>query len=289
MRNPQTDFARVRGLSLERKIPLLMTAVLVIILGGGVFLAYREVRRASEVVMVDRLQGFTNGLATAAGASLPRLSGPLRDVARNPAVQRVLTDPTPSASDLRTVNELLAELPLPADSGMVSELMDTSGRVVASVGEKPAGDSRPAYGGVVTSPDSIAMGGFYESNGRVYYGTTRPVTRDGTLIGTIAQRRRLNTQGTADRDIQALAGENVRVLFRNTDGSFWTTLGGQPIPAPADLREVRGMRLTCTRRHAKRRVIVFEKAVERTPWVVLLELPMSALSRGPKEMLRRFA
>ena len=32
-----------------------------------------------------------------------------------------------------------------------------------------------------------------------------------------------------------LAGENVRVLFRNADNSFWTTLNGVPIPpAPVE-------------------------------------------------------
>jgi len=36
-------------------------------------------------------------------------------------------------------------------------------------------------------------------------------------------------------------------------------------------------------------VILFEKAVERTPWVVIMELPATALSKGPREMLRRFA
>ena len=267
-----------------------MTAVLLVILGGGVLLAFREVRRASEVVATNRLKGFTDGLASAAAQSLPRLADQLRDVARDPAVQRVLSDPTPSRVDLLAVQAVLADLPGPGDSGMVSILRAADGRVAASFGDMPVNDVRPPSSGVVTGPDSLSIGTFYESAGRVYYWTTRPIMRDGERLGTIAQRRRLNAQASAERDIRTLAGENVRVLFRNADGAFWTTLAGKPVPEPTDLREVRDMN---TYSHpavvGNERVILFEEPVDRTPWVVIMELPASALSKGPREMLRRFA
>ena len=290
MRDPQTDLNRVRGVSLERKLPLLMTAVLVVLLGVGVVLAYREVRRASEVVATGRLQGFTDALAASAVQSLPRLAERLREVARRPEVQRVLTGATPSRADLDAVNTVLADAANTRDSGMVTELRNSYGRVVASVGERPVNDSRPLSGGVVTNPDSISIGAFYESGGRVYYWTTRPVMRDGRRIGTIAQRRRLNDEEGTQTEIRRLAGADVQVLFRNADGSLWTTLRGRPIQGPGDLRPVRGMK---TYSHPEvtenDRVIVFEKAVDRAPWVVVTELPASALSKGPREMLRRFA
>jgi signal transduction histidine kinase len=267
-----------------------MTAVLIVILGGGVLLAFREVRRASELVATDRLRGFTDGLASAAATPLPRLADQLRDAAREPAVRRVVRDPAPSRADLEAVSAILADLPGPGDSGMVSILRSADGRIAASFGELPANDARPATSAVVTGPDSLSIGEFYASGGRVYYWVTRPVTANGERIGTIAQRRRLNAQADAERNIRTLAGENVKVLFRNADGEFWTTLAGSQVPEPTDLREVRDMN---TYSHpsviGSERVILFEKAVERTPWVVIMELPASALSRGPRELLRRFA
>ena len=290
MRDPNTDLDRVRGISLERKLPLLMTAVLMAILGGGVLLAYREVRRAAEVVATDRLQRFADGLAAAAFSSVPRIAEQLQGVARDPAVARVIRAATPLPEDVEAVNSLLAELPGPADSGMVSEIRTADGRVVARAGEARGTESRPPTGAVVTGPDSLSTGAFYESNGRVYYWSTRPIMRDGNRIGTVAQQRRLNSQPTAERDIRTLAGADVRVLFRNRDGNFWTTLSGRPIAEPTDLREVREMK---TYSHpevtAGERAILFEKAVDRTPWIVLIELPMSAISKGPREMLRGFA
>ena len=290
MRDPRTDASRVRGMSLERKLPLLMTAVLLVILGGGVLLAYREIRRAAEILLTDRLQDFTDGIASAAGVAPGRIALELREAARDPVVKRVLTVQQPSRADLARVTELLADLASPADSGLISELWSSDGRVLASYGGDRTGDSRPSTAAVVTGPDSLSMGAFYASGGRVYYWNTRPVVSDGARIGTLAQRRRLNSQANTESEISRLAGESVKVLFRNADGSLWTTLGGTPIDAPADRDDVRGMQ---TYSHPAtvpgQRVVLFEKPVERTPWVVMLELPVNARSQGPLQLLRRFA
>ena len=290
MRDPKTDLARIRGMSLERKLPLMMTGVLLVILGGGVLLAYREIRRAAEVVSVGRLENFIDGLATAAAASHVRVAEELRDAAREPVIHRVLQASRPRPGDLGSARRLLAGLGSRADSGMVTELRSADGRVLLRVGDFNGADQRPPTTAVVTGPDSLSVTEFYESAGRVYYWSNRPVIGETGRLGTIAQRRRLNATATAERDIRALSGEeNLHVLFRNVDGSLWTTLAGVAVPEPADAREVRGLK---TYRHdevvADGRVILFEKPVERTPWVVAMELPAAALAKGPTEMLRRF-
>ena len=277
-------------MSLERKLPLLMTAVLLVILGGGVLLAYREIRRAAEILLTDRMQEFTDALADQAGATPIGIGERLRPVARNPVVRRVLTTPDPSPSDLIRVTRVLAGVHLPADSGMTSELWSSNGRVIASYGVSRTDDVRPATAAVVTGPDSLSMGALYASGGRVYYWNTRPVVSEGVRIGTIAQRRRLNSQPGTERDLQNLAGELVHVLLRNADGSVWTTLGGVPVEAAADRQDERRMKTWSHKATiAGERVVIFEKPVERTPWVVVLELPVKALSQGPLQLLRRFA
>lgn len=290
VRDPALDLARVRGMSLERKLPLLMTGVLLAMLGGGVLLAYREIRRAAEVVTSDRLRDVADGLASAATTSIPRLAALFREVARESPVQRALTEGTASAADLAAIRSSLRKLGVPSDSGIVTELWTADGRIILSEGEPQAHEGRPATGAVVTGPDSLSIGAFYWSGGRVYYWATRPVNGEGGRIGTLAQRRRLNSQPATDREIRRLSGQDVRVLFRNADSSLWTTLGGRAVNRPVRPSEVRGM---MTYDHpdvtSGDRVIVYEKAVERTPWVVILELPVSSLGVGPRQMLRRFA
>jgi signal transduction histidine kinase len=290
MYDPEPDFSRVKGMSLERKLPLLMTGVLLALLAGGVLFSYREVRRASEVLSAGRLRDFTDGLAGSTTVSIPRLAAQFREVAREPVVRRALTSKRLSGAELANVKTNLRKLSTPADSGIVTELRSADGRVIASVGETANEDSRPPTAAVVTGPDSLAIGSFYESGGRVYYWNTRAVVAESGRIGTIAQRRRLNSQTNTEREIVRLAGQDVRVVFRNSDGSFWTTLSGRPISAPVDRRVVRGM-LTFAHPEvvSTGRVVAYEKAVERTPWTVMLELPYAALGEGPRQILRRFA
>jgi signal transduction histidine kinase len=290
VRDPKTDLARIRGMSLERKLPLMMTAVLLVIVGGGVVLAYRELRRAAEVVSVGRLERFVAGLANSAAAPHSRVADELRDAAREPAIQKLLTTSRPSAANIAAARRILASLGSRADSGMVTELRSADGRVLVRVGASIGEDHRPPTAAVVTGPDSLSVSAFYESSGRVYYWSHRPVIGAGGRLGTIGQRRRLNAAAGAERDIQRLAGEeDLHVLLRNVDGSLWATLSGVVVPQPEDLQEVRGLK---TYRHEaiapNTRVILFEKAVERTPWVVAMELPPAALAKGPQEMLRRF-
>ena len=280
----------IKGMSLERKLPLLMTGVLLAILLAGVLLAYREVRRAGDVVITRRVEELARHLASVTSSSRPRLAERLRTVAAHPAVQRVLTTRPPSARDLTTVRGILSSLEIPGDSGLASELRASDGRVIARAGDANSQRDRPATGAVTTGPDSMAMGAFYQSGARVYYWTTMPVTSDGVRIGMVAQRRRLNSQADTESQIVGLSGQEVSILFRNADGALWTTLGGKPVGAPLHPRVVGDLR---TYDHPdvtpEGRVLMYEAAVSGTPWVVAIELPTAKLGVGSQDILYRFS
>lgn len=280
----------MKGMSLERKLPLLMTGVLLGILLAGVLLSYREVRLAGDLVITHRVQEVTQQLASMFSASRPPVAGRLRAVADNPAVRRALTTRPSSARDLAAVKNALSNLATPADSNLISELRASDGRVIARVGSANSAVDRPPMGAITTGPDSMSMGGFYQSGGRVFYWTTMPVRSNGARIGTLAQRRRLNSQVDTEKQIVGLTGQDVNILFRNADGSLWTTLGGRPINAPVEPRDEGGLK---TFSHPDitpgGRVFMYEAPVSGTPWVVALELPMSKLGVGSRDILYRFA
>jgi signal transduction histidine kinase len=279
----------VKGMSLERKIPLMMTAVLLVILTAGVVLSYREVRRAGDLVTTHRIEEVAKQLATLIAASRPRMAERVQPLIVDPTFTRVLTAEVPSRRDLSTVRAALSNLATPADSGMVSELWARDGRVLASVGDKDPHRDRPMSGPVTTGTNAMAIGTFYQSQGRVYYWTTFPVIAADTRIGTIAQRRRLNSQLQTERDIAQLTGQDVRILFRNSDGSLWTTMSGQPVNAPEHPQRIGDIN---TFEHPDvipaGRVMMYEAPVPGSPWVVSLELPTSKLGTGSKELLYRF-
>src|SRR5512141_1137011 len=96
----------VRGMSLERKLPLLMTGVLLMVLTAGVVVVDREGRRATAVVNSNKLQQSSATIAGLIGQNSPRIGLALRPVAQDTTVLRVLTSEKPSRSDLAVVQDM---------------------------------------------------------------------------------------------------------------------------------------------------------------------------------------
>ena len=160
----------VRGMSLERKLPLLMTGVLLVVLAAAVLVVDREARRANAVVTSKELQQTATTVARLIAQSGLRVAQTLRPIARDTTVLRVLTSEKPSRSDLAVVQGMLDDLSrsnIANDSELVSELRALDGRVVVISGDTGAQRDRPSSGGVATGRDSVAVGSFYESGGRV--------------------------------------------------------------------------------------------------------------------------
>lgn len=272
-------------MSLEKKLPLLMSGVLLAILAGGVLLAYREVLGSAEVIAAARMQDAATGLASSASQSIPRMALQFREAARDPAIREALAT---GADSREAVERVLRTLTSAADSGVTTELWAADGRVLAVIGDN-ASVGRPVASAIVTGPDSLAIGSFYESRKRVYYWATRAVTDGNGRTGTIAQRRRLNADPSVETAVSNIIGKEVDVVYRNADGSLWTTIVGTVIAPPENPREERGMKTyTHTIESTPTRVVIQEQAIARTPWVVVLEMPLSAVSAAPRQMLSRF-
>ena len=222
-------------MSLERKLPLLMIAVLLVVLVTGVLVVDREVRQAAQVVTAHKVDEASSSIAHLLEGNGPRVSEAMGPVTRDSAVVRALTALTPSAADLAAVRRRLNSLstPLqPADSSLLSEVWTADGRVLARGGDTSVLTRRPPVRAVTSGRDAVTLGSFYASGGRVYYWATMPVVADGRKVGTIAQRRRVNSQPAAEKAISSLVQPGVVILLANTDGSLWATLGGRPVNAP---------------------------------------------------------
>jgi signal transduction histidine kinase len=283
----------VRGMSLERKLPLLMTGVLLVVLVAGVLVVDREARRAATAVTTNKLQETATTIAQLLDATGARTAQALLPIARNSSVLRALATPNPTRRDLTATQNLLEELgkPMnPNDSGLVTELRSTDGRVIASAGDTGTRESRLAGGAVLTGRDSVSIGSFYESQGRVFYRSTMPITRDGSRVGTIVQTRRVNSIPETEKTIGNLGGiAGVSITLYNADGSLWTTLNGRHIAPPSHADTAHGLPAYDHPDVAgNEKVLVYRASSPLTPWGVAVELPLSKLSAGPRDILNRF-
>jgi signal transduction histidine kinase len=279
-------------MSLERKLPLLMTVVLLIVLVAGVLVLDREVTRANEVVAANKVKETADQIARLISSNGRNFAALARPLARDNAILKVLRSPSPTWRELRAAQRVLAGLqtrPLPADSGILSELRSATGRVLLQSGDTTTHRDRPAVAAVSTSADSVSIGAFYPSGGRVFYWSTVPIMERGRRIGVFAQRRRLNSQPETERVISNLSGQTHIILLHNKDGSFWTTLGGRAISPPRDLDSARGFP---TFNHPDvvpgDRVVMYSRPAPGTPWAVALEYPVSKLRAGPSQIVTRF-
>jgi signal transduction histidine kinase len=302
-------------MSLERKLPLLITAVLVATLATAVALAYREVRHSAEVATAARVQTLSRQLASLVSASTgPRLKL-LLEVANTPVVRGATErsaahDTVALDSTARVaVATALHRLVLPNDSTLAIELWSADGQLVDSLGGEPmtaltGNDQRQSFAVPGRRAPQTAMPTdrsahflpFMEgSDHQVYYWITVPVINRGAHVGWIAEQARIKARPGADRQLNTVLGEHTAAYFRNGTGSFWSTVGGVPAAAPISAPKLQtqspmdSLTSASYTRPLHGPVLATAQPIDSTPWWVVVEVDRSAVMAGTRKLLIRFS
>lgn len=273
-----------RGVSLELRLPLLITALLLALVAGGAALAYREVRASAITARTERLERVSRQLAGLVETSAANLTADLRAATDDDAVLQYVLDPASGSTD-QLLDILRESVDLPADSLPV-ELWDARGAPVLSAGSMPAGftsaqiDSLRRHRGV-------AEGGGYSElmrvGGRTFVWFTAAIQRSESTAGYIARLRPVGGNGSnTSEQINRLIGEGSAAYFRNASGT-WFTLGGDS-STPADHPDAEG-----TYERDNERYIMRNAPIARAPFDVVIEEPMSTVLEGPSAFLGRLA
>jgi signal transduction histidine kinase len=264
-----------RTLSLERKLPLLMTAVLVAVLALSLFLTYGTLTRSAEGAARDRLTRAARQVAsTVRTAALERLTQ-LRAVAYDTVVMRALRAPYDTAGVARALerarsrSDSVGRLPV--------ELWDAAGRRLALAGPDVPGGRPPV--------EEAPFGPMYARGDRVYFWIVAPVVVNGRRVGYVAQQRRVGGPREANRTLRDLIGEDVELYMRNATGDFWTSSPGEPA-VPPSRRETTATGMFDIRPGVGR-TIVGEATIAGTPWLMVLETPVRSVHARTRATLLR--
>jgi signal transduction histidine kinase len=316
-------------MSLERKLPLLIIAVLVVTLAAAIGIAYREVRHAGEVAAVARIETLSRQLVSSAANSVGNRAKLLADVAASSSIRNAVSNPTAwiaaqqRAESARTrnagtaaehakpdaVTAALQRLALRGDSTLAIELWSADGQLLDSLGAVPqeptTGSDRPnavAIPGhrvqrtLIPRGDSAEFHQLFEgSDHRVYYWMTVPVIENGRHIGWIAEQARLSSRPGADARINSLLGEGTAAYFRNGNDRFWSTLGGVPATSPSgapDLSSSSAATASTSATYTRDRhgtVLATSLEIPGTPWWIVLEVDHSTVLAGAWSLLFKFA
>jgi signal transduction histidine kinase len=283
---PVTDETR-RTLSLEWKLPLVMTCGIAAALTVLLLSAYFVLKARAETIWRDRLGHAIHEVARDVGGTLQQRSTAFEQVARDESVRRVLTSAQPASAvgrDAADARSALARLMTPGDTTRPVELWTARGRRILVVGpELPVEDrfsriiSEAGVGPAAS--ETVRFSSLEQAGSHVRFWAIAPVVEDGTRLGFILQPRNVTGQREFVHTVREYMREDVDLYLRNADGSLWVAAPDAPSAPPVSRdSSVTGV---VNVRAGTGRMLAEEVPIAGAPWVAVIEASESAIM-GPR-------
>lgn len=268
---------KAKGLSLREKLPLVGSALI----GGALLvagtLAYLEVRRAAHSEAQDRLGSLSSELVSLYQADIEERAELREAITASREVRDALSTARVDTADLTLALDSLRE---PSDRNLPVALVGAHRSTIFSMGFLPGGPdpdpdpplvSVPAYGPVRSVGDM-----------NLYWETTPVLGAGDQVLGWIAQRRRLESSG----ELARLWGEGIRFRLGQLRDSVWVDLRGERWAI--DPESIRLREAPFVQRAADGpAVLARARRIDRTPWIVLVDMPLSQVLARPRVFLVR--
>jgi len=291
---------RPSGPSLERKLPLLIAALLLVVVAVFCWAAFREERASSVRIASDHLRVVSTTLSQASATATAVRRATLLQIVRDSSIARVAAaGPAPDAAQpvaettgpaADSARALLARNVARGDSTHEGwEIWSSDGARRLATGTVAGRAGEVALRGAMRAAgrtDSVIISPLYTERGRVFSYTVIPVHAGRHVVGFLAERRRIGNAAAAERIIRELTGESAIVVYAVSRGSgVWTTLRGAPTQPAVDLEPVPA---TFDAPGADGRLLMGARAdVPGTPFSFVLLLPRDEVLRRPMAFLRR--
>lgn len=288
-------------LPLGRKLPLLISGLILLVLVASSGAAYLEVERSAESIANDRVTSLAKQLADLVYASVVQRGTMMRRISNDTAVRRLLRSPGTGTLDLSAgVSAALERLVVPTDSAGLIELWDQAGhpraRFIGGLvksGDDAENAQRERLVSRESKPralDSVRTSPFYAHGDSVYTWYVQPVVYGGLTTGYVAQRVRLANDAaskSAQHGLREIMGPGVDLYLANSGNDFRTTTTGDHSAQPPPVKAARGPVLYSD--PATGEMLGAKTAVLTTPWIVEIAMPRSEMLARPIAFLRRMS
>ena len=276
--------------SLERKLPLLISVVLVLLAAGLTAAGYQEVKQASELRGVERLQRMASQLGQLASGNIALRYAALRRVASDTAVVRFLAGRDDGAEQRQSAIAALSQLELlPSDTAIIAQLRSSREAIRASTGPEASTDNGAISALVARlSNGQPAMGELYIRADTGFYWVGAPVGDAGRIVGYVIQRRAIVPNARTEETIRELAGNDKVSIYLTSDSApRWASLSGGSTPAAVvSQRSDDAANVVRYTRHDTSFVGV-NAPVTGSVFRIVAETPYDALMERPAMFLRR--
>ena len=271
----------LRGLSLERKLPLFLGALLLAVITALTVASWRTLSETVEGSAADRLNAVAKQLRDNFQQSLMELRAGVRTAAADSAVSAF------ARGDRARRNAALASLrnvPNQADQVLATELRDASGRVLlttnpaeTTLAATPLHDVIPA-----TEPgDGPVVGAFHLIRGTLAYPIASPV--EGAPDVYLVRWRRIVGSRRTRELITQLVGSGASIYIGNARGEGWSDLE-RPVPRPAFLPDSPGDSTAMGPR-----LLASAIPIAGSPWMVAVAFPRAIVRAPVNAFLGRIA
>ena len=273
------------NVSIKQRLPLLIGALLVGVIGASTLAAYRGVKDSALEVGHERLLNLTQQLASLSQQSTALLLSKTFTAVNDPAVRAFLQSPSPEA---RTrASRVLQQFAAPQDSnGLQTELWDANGNLVLTFPEQ----SSPVSAGLEaefkqTAQEPLKTAGALRIVDKVVVWPALAVAKsdNGAVIGYLVRWRRVSAS-PEPRRLRDLLGSEATLYFGNTSGDVWTDLTTVVPRPPTDLGST--LQTTHYTRNGES-VMALGRPIGGTPFFLIVEFPDRLFSGQALRFLRR--
>ncbi len=269
--------------SLSRKLPLLISALLVTAILLLSAIAYRQLTSALVTAGGVRMQSAAKLLGSLFEDSGKHLRGEVEKIAGDSTIRKFTATGDPRS---RAVAEsaLSHIAKTPQQQTLAIEVSDKQGRqILWADGEKVTASAPFKNHPAVTPPTKTAIEGFSFDHGVLHYQTVAPVVGPrGETIGAVTIYKQI-AQGQSAQLISGLIGADVSFLLTSDGGKTWTDLAGV-VPGPANLGKP-GVSQEFTGGKGVRRVGVVVP-IRSMGWTLLVDVPVSTVLAPANRFLR---
>lgn len=232
-------FETKRSASLERRLPLMISALLVVTIAAFGLLAFREVRLSSIAAATGQLRTIILQTGETAGRTLTTRAALLAAIRVDSTMKRAL-DSKASQTERQAGVSFIRARRVAADSSTLGAqiLIDANGDRTQVAGIVPQGADAKVLESTIADAnrrDSATIGVPYSTGNAMWYWSVIPVPTTNGVRGFFAEQRRLRANPSIEQQLKGFTGQDISMYYAAAGADVWTGLRGVPITPKFDV------------------------------------------------------
>ena len=277
------------GISIEYKLPLFISVLLVTVIVLSSLAAYSRVRESALTDARVRLTSVADQLASMLRTSAGQVGAAVAKAAANDTLRRFLETPTPrnrldALAAMRHMGPVVEQvIGVELWSAQRERLLETGTQTASAV-------SGGQVEGVQWAEhvDTGLVGRLQLGSGdSLIYPVSALIQGRSGPLGYVVQWRRATSSPKSREATLQLIGSGAALYVGNDRGDFWTDLLSQAPKPPVDVRTAHG--ILSYDRPQSGGVMAAARSLAPLPWVVLVEFPERVVGASAAAFIRKLS